>query len=418
MTTSSAAGNAEKCSDLVVGNVKNYGPPDCSYRLWGSGDPVEGRPNAILVHGAVVMWDWHVKDAPNNNRWCGFHQLGPLLRSTCGYNVWEFEYADVCVKWRGKEWCVNYGSLDTYSERLIDAIKTVRIKNPTGAVYIIAHSMGGLVARCAAQKMPKGTVDKIVTLDTGHFGFEIAALVPLVSPAMAPPDMLPLIQAKSIPNDLPRQTKPGSQFLYKLAENFTHGQPKLLSLAAGRPIPRARLDVLIRPDVKAPDVKAWGIPPAWGIQVVSWTSSSLVQVTGDGGTIPNPVNTPFFILDNRNHMNIVEITDPTHPAFAHIINFLENDKAAQSQPRGDPYFTVVLRRKPQSGYPILGSMQNTQLKYSYDSIDDGAYHAVVLKVFNVQANQDIQIEYAPGKQRERGKLTEGQSTLRLDVIQN
>jgi hypothetical protein len=177
-------------------------------------------------------------------------------------------------------------------------------------------------------------------------------------------------------------------------EELYSWQPKLLSLAASDPC-----------------MELW---------VVRWTSSSLVQVSGDGDTSSDQNNTPFLILDNCNHKNIVEIEDETHPAFAHITRFFSKgwDDQPVSQPSGDPYFTVVLSKEPQSGYPILWSMQNTQLEHIYDSIDDDAYHAVIFEVTNVGVNQYIQIEYAPGKQRERGKLTKGQSTIRINVIQN
>jgi len=44
-------------------------------------------------------------------------------------------------------------------------------------VYVIAHSMGGLVARYAVQALGVSEVDKIITLDTGHHGFDLAAIV-------------------------------------------------------------------------------------------------------------------------------------------------------------------------------------------------------------------------------------------------
>jgi pimeloyl-ACP methyl ester carboxylesterase len=399
MTTSSVAGN------VPVNEASNS-----EYRLWRLFPISEGAPNVILVHGAVVPWDWHVKDAPNNNRCGGFHELGSLLQRICGYNVWEFEYADLCI-WLEKERCVNYGCLDTYGERLIEAIKTVRTKNLNDTVYIIAHSMGGLVARYAAQKMSKmskGTIDKIITLDTGHFGFEIAAFVPLVSFDMASRDILPLIQKGSILRRVCvlKQARPGSQFLCELAKHFTHGRPKLLSLAARQPISWAQLDVPTRPNVKA-----------WGIPVVSMTSSSLVHVSGDGRTRSNKRKTPFLILDNCNHLNVAEIKDANHPAFVHITNFLTTGSINQpvSHPLGDPYFTVMLSEKPQSGCPKIQSPQN--LSTSKDSIDDAGHHAVIFKVQNVQGYQYIQIKYAPD-QYVRGRLTMGQSTIRTDIIPN
>ncbi len=396
MTTSCAAGN---------GPVNESSSP--KYRLWRSFPLSEGSPNAILVHGAVVPWDWHVKDAPNNNRCGGFHDLGPLLRRTCDYNIWNFEYADLCF-WLGKERCVNYGCLDTYGNRLANAIKTVRTQNPEGPIYVIAHSMGGLVARYAAQKMADGSVDKIVTLDTGHFGFEIAAFAPLVSLDMAHPDIIPLIPKESLlPNIcVPRQARPGSQFLCELAKRFSHGRPKLLSLAAKQPISWAQLNVPTRPNLNA-----------LGIPVVSLTSSSLVHVSGDGRTRSNNRKTPFLVLDDCNHLNIAEIKNANHPAFEHIINFLSTGSITRpvSHPVGDPYFTVLLDEKPQSRCPDIQSPQN--LSISRDGIDDAKHHAVIFKVQKVQCSQNIQIEYAPHRYA-RGRLTKGQSTIRTELIHN
>jgi pimeloyl-ACP methyl ester carboxylesterase len=92
----------------------------------------------------------------------------------------EFEYADELFvdHVTHENAYLNFGSLTTYGPRLVQAIGIVKTCNPGVDVNIIANSMGGLAARYAAQD---GAVNKIVTLDTGHFGFNTAASLEWVS---------------------------------------------------------------------------------------------------------------------------------------------------------------------------------------------------------------------------------------------
>jgi pimeloyl-ACP methyl ester carboxylesterase len=361
---------------IATGNVENYGPADLRYRLWHSGIIVPGKPNTILVHGAVIP-PGQVRERPN---YC-FRQLGPLLRDELygQHNVWDFEYANTPSPLSG-ELCFNYGDLKTYGEELKDAIHRVRELNPGSDVNIVAHSMGGLIARYAAQD---GAVDKIVTLDTGHFGFEIAGFADVF--------------VKNLPVDIQDnvrctdQTAPGSEFLYTLDKDFKLCKVKLLSLAAGEPI--------------------------GGVTVVRWTSSSLGQISGDGSIRYHPVCTPFVIVNNVDHLSIAEINDESHPAFTPIAQFLNAGRVTRptSHPSGDQYFVVVLSKQPQLGYPRL-SIPTCQIPCRINDASTG-YHAVVFKVLNVRASQDVQIEYAPN-QYVVGRLTRGQSTIRIDVIHN
>ena len=366
----------------------NDAPSDSKYRLWRTFSISQGKPNTILVHGAVVpeFTQLYVKDAPNSTKLCSFHELGTLLHDKCGHNVWEFEYADICVRLLGEERCVNYGDLNDYGDRLANAITIVKSKNQDGAVNIIAHSMGGLVARCAAQKMSEGTINKIVTLDTGHFGFEIDAFVThLLSLDNLPPILKPYIEPDVRCTE---QVKPGCEFLYELAKNFSNGKSKLLSVAASDAV------------------------PVISARVVSWTSSSLVQISGDGSTTYDPENTKFSILHGYNHLSIVEIYDDNHPAFAQIKSFLcDSVDQPVSQPSGDSYFTVVLSEKPQLGCPKLWSKQHSPLGTISDSIHEkSGYRAVVFTVGSDVDDPDIKIELAPNKCAD-GKLTKGQSTI-------
>ena len=361
----------------------NDAPSDSKYRLWRIFPIIQGVPNTILVHGAVVPLllpcELHEKDKRNSKKMCGFQNLSSLLHSTCGHNVWEFEYADICIDvpfWG--ERCVNYGSLTNYSNELIEAIEKVQSLNSGSAVNIIAHSMGGLIARCAAQKMPEGAVDRIVTLDTGHFGFEFAAFFDQWGIDELPPSLKTLVLCAE-------EATPGSKFLWNLAQNFTYDKYKLLSIAASDQT------------------------------VTSHTSSHLVKVSGNGAVIPPGPNTLFDIVDG-NHVGIPEIYNASLPAFISIKSFL-SDSFVNPQPPSDGrlHFTVVLSEKPQSGYPKLWSKQHTPLGTISDPIDGLGYHAVVFTVADVVGDQPIRIEYADNKFVD-SCLTEKQSSITIDPM--
>jgi pimeloyl-ACP methyl ester carboxylesterase len=271
------------CNNLIFNSIKNYGPPNCCYRLWGPCDPVshgpnpvQGQPNTILVHGASIRLAngvpqlGHMKDQQNN---C-FCTLGPLLREDLNgqHNIWEFEYAD----WHplDSELCYNFGDLTQYGNRLKEAIGIVKSTNRGAPTNIIAHSMGGLVARYAAQDYNTvGPINKIVTLDTGHFGFDLAGLIHVFLP------YIPIGQLQNI--TCVQQTAPNSPFLKALNSNVQHLPFSLLSIGAGAQL--------------------------LGIIVVSRTSSDL------------PVHQ---MLDDYNHLTIIEIYNESHKAFGPIRDFL------------------------------------------------------------------------------------------------
>jgi pimeloyl-ACP methyl ester carboxylesterase len=374
-------------TNLTAGYIPvNDGPDNLKYRLWRTFPISQGEPNTILVHGAIVPLpnELYKKDSPNNEKLCGFKNLAPLLHNTCGHNVWEFEYADICGPVLLPsfpflcERCVNYGNLTNYSNELIEAIEKVQSLNSGSPVNIIAHSMGGLIARCAAQEMRNGVVNKIVTLDTGHFGFKFASFADDALINLLPLDL-------KTPVDCAEDARPGSRFLRDLAKNFTYDKYKLLSIAASDQT------------------------------VTSHTSSHLVQVSGNGAVIPPGPNTLFDIVDG-NHCSIMDIHDASHPTFILIKSFL-SDSIVNPQPPSDGilYFTVVLSEKPQSGYPKLWSKQHTSLGTISDSIDDQGCHAVVFTVSDVVGNQPIRIEYADQKFVD-SCLTEKQSSITIDPM--
>lgn len=251
----------------------------------GPREPVQGNPNTILVHGASirlageVILPGHIRNVPNN---C-FCNLGPLLQNELygGHNIWEFEYADepFVVPVTNEHVCFNFGDLTWYGTRLRQAIGIVKSTNQNATTNIIAHSMGGLVARYAAQD---GAVNKIVTLDTGHFGFDMAGFFRKVFEIFNLPEEI-WINARCV-----EQTAPESEFLNNLNKNFHHCQVRLLSIGAGQPL--------------------------LGIIVVSGTSSNL----GENEC------TSHHILEGYNHLSIIQIYDEySHPVFGLIKDFLD-----------------------------------------------------------------------------------------------
>ncbi|HXY88874.1 MAG TPA: alpha/beta fold hydrolase [Candidatus Acidoferrales bacterium] len=280
---------------VVFDEVGNQGK---QYRLWCGPPITAGNPNIILVHGAVFPLpdEFHDQNDINNYKYC-FYDLDQLLYDEHKDNVFTFEYADIPVSPAGIVLgYVNYGDLNKYIKCLVDAIGVVQSKNQNGTINIVAHSFGGLIARYAAKQMP-GTINKIITLDTGHCGFELDNFV------------LKIFESAGV--TLPQDTRcctevgEGMPFITNLNKGFNCNDPQLVSLAAGNEMP-------LPPTV----------PSAPSLRVVDFKSSSMGQVPGNEiptqGSYNNP---PFFVLPNYNHANISQIRDSSHPAYQAIIKF-------------------------------------------------------------------------------------------------
>jgi len=262
-----------------------------------------GNPNIILVHGAVIPLPitLHRIDQSNN---C-FSQLESLLvRHRCNYNVWSFEYADELVPGLPEPGYVNYGCLSTYGYRLIQAIRWARDQTQNFTpVNIIAHSMGGLIARYAAQNIRSkdGSVNTIITLDTGHLGFELAKIVDdlVVS-------HLPTYTTRPICCSV--DANPTSTFMQNLTTGFPNRTHELVSLAAQDELP-------LGPSPLPP------IPGA-SIRVVPWPSSTMGQVNDHGDHIPSNYHIPYDIRPHCDHLTISLINSENHPAFDKIRQIL------------------------------------------------------------------------------------------------
>ncbi len=279
-----------------VDEVQNPPDPDHPkpYRLWRGPPPTPGKDIVILVHGAVVPFyldaqhnALHRIDSWNNDKFC-FYRLDSFLYDDFGYNVFTFEYADMKIYDFAGNFLglVNYGNLRDYGESLIEAIglarkKSKREDDTVGKVNIIAHSMGGLIARYAVQDPDTGPINKLITLDTGHKGFNLAAIVD---------DLVvkPLKNLIKIPTLCSQDVEPHSTFLNALI-NLAY--PPLVSLAAKQPIIISELAPLL---------------PSFDIRVVDLGSSNMGDV---------------HQLD-CSHMSIAKITKRAHPAYEKITEHL------------------------------------------------------------------------------------------------
>jgi len=272
-----------------------------SYRLWRTHKITQGNPNIILVHGAVAPFfgDFHDKNTINNNKF-GFYNLDSLLYQDFQYNVniFTFEYADEPVYFPPGNLLgyVNYNHLNIYGDWLIDAINQVEIINPGRTIKIIAFSMGGLIARYAAKCMPAGAVNRIITLETGHFGFQLANFI----------EKLWHLAGMSQPSPLTydQDVEEGSPFINNLNDGFDAYNPILVSIAAGDPVP-----------LPLP-------PPANSMWVAAWHSTSMGQVDDDWNPKPSAYHIPFCKLPNYNHTTISKIEGSSHPAYQKIIEYL------------------------------------------------------------------------------------------------
>jgi len=101
-------------------------------------------------------------------------------------------------------------NIDTYAIRLKDVVDALRARTGADNVTIVAHSMGGLVARRYIQIFGSSSVDQLITVGTPHYGVEASVKT-----------LCPVVGADRECQDLAA----GSPFLSKL--NDPSRQPKL-----------------------------------------------------------------------------------------------------------------------------------------------------------------------------------------------
>lgn len=67
-----------------------------------------------------------------------------------------------------------FGDIDSYAAALLGEVDAVRRSAGGRPIAIVAHSMGGLVARAALRRAAPGVIDHIVTIGTPHHGTTLA----------------------------------------------------------------------------------------------------------------------------------------------------------------------------------------------------------------------------------------------------
>lgn len=148
-----------------------------------------------------------------------------------------------------------------------------RIAGPDGQVTIIAHSLGGLIARYYVQRMGGDRqVGTLITLASPHGGTRLAELVP-----------------RALPYPLLRQLRPDSPLIAELAEPAPDCHTRIFAVAAA-------LDTVVRPGsavVDHPDLDAVNlVVPGLGHHSLAFSGTVAHQVTAWlTGSTQNPTDT-------------------------------------------------------------------------------------------------------------------------------
>lgn len=163
--------------------------------------------------------------------------------------------------------------------RLADEVAAAVERSGHPHVHIVAHSLGGLVARYYVQRMGgSDTVHTLVTLATPHRGTRLAQLLP-----------------KVVPYPLVAQLRPGSELLRELDEPAPACRTRFIAYGGG-------LDNVVRPDeaeIHHPDLDTCNITiPGLGHHALPFSSVVAHSIAGRLGptrqadTCPDPVAPP------------------------------------------------------------------------------------------------------------------------------
>ncbi|MCK9900639.1 alpha/beta fold hydrolase [Frankia sp. Cpl3] len=192
----------------VIGRRRDGGPAD-HYRLGDLtplqrglivGDPTTARTPVLLVHGLV------------DNR-SVFARLERSLRRRGFTTVTEIDVPLFAT------------SVEAAAEQLAETVRQVVGRHGHPGVHIVAHSLGGLVARYYVQRLGGGDhVRTLVTLATPHNGTRLARRLPRV-----------------VAYRVLAQLRPGSSLLRDLDEPAPGIGTRFVAVAGG-------LDTIVRPD--------------------------------------------------------------------------------------------------------------------------------------------------------------------------
>ena len=125
----------------------------------------------------MILYRWLVRDPAPAPSCAPVLLLHGVL---CNAGVWH-----PFLRWldaRGVEpvYTLSYGpplaSIDLFAEQMAATIEAIRAETGAGKVVVVAHSMGGLVARAYLRRFDPSTLARLVTIATPHEGSVLAWL--------------------------------------------------------------------------------------------------------------------------------------------------------------------------------------------------------------------------------------------------
>jgi pimeloyl-ACP methyl ester carboxylesterase len=158
----------EKCSnpgDVEEKKIQEY-PYDYPIIMvhgWtGSKDGFKEMKEKLIEDNYAISFDDYYSDVPV---WMELQNKSIIVR--CSTYEWEF------IKYNETHsaFCTVKYNIPTHAKKLQEQIEDLKKKANMDQVNIVAHSMGGLIARYYVQNLDKeNSVNKIITLGTPHSG--------------------------------------------------------------------------------------------------------------------------------------------------------------------------------------------------------------------------------------------------------
>ena len=156
-------------------------------------------------HPRMAFEWWAMRDPPARPASAPVLLLHGVL---CNAGVWRAVMPRIEAAGNGPVYTLSYGppqaSIEHFAEQLAAKIDAIRAATGAAKVTLVAHSMGGLVARAYMRRFGAGHVRALVALGAPHHGSVHAWLVPGVCLS---------------------QIRPGSAWLAELNRNESAGPP-------------------------------------------------------------------------------------------------------------------------------------------------------------------------------------------------
>lgn len=336
----------------------DYSGPDSAWELWHKG-PVFDRDNVVLVHGFRIITFRSAGRCDYQ-----FRNLAELLQTDEDrHNVWEFEYA-------GGYWGTQEG-VQTYAVRLGEAVD--RITEITGCegLSIVAHSLGGMIARQYLADGGRDRVQKLMTLASPHMGIV----------QLGPANMEWLVDwVDRLGPRLGLDLSPAGRVLWDLNSDVDSSVPEEFASLAG--FSDGHTDSL-----------------------VDASSASLVKCRPDG-TVAEHL---YFAAVDRTHSDINDIRSKDD-VFQLIRAFLSEGVAGlggmepaedPGEYGGQPFLTFALWEPPGEGYPRVVVVETGNKYGRAEILTEGASTNDGAGIYAIQLQPGdygrVEISYAPGK---------------------